>query len=351
MKKFVSLIALVLGTGLLWANDAYLEEGGGSLIVQAENEKPEITMQKEFIRIDLYEKYYTVAVDFSFYNDGPARNVKVGFPNWGYGTMDKGIVQDFKAYTNGEEVSFSESESDFEKSLNYIQITKWFVRDVYFPSKEVTKTRVEYKCVYGRAGFYRAVQYLFGTGSTWKDVIGEQIIKVVNHDENNNYIRDAYYKYEDKRIDLFAEQNDAIAFSNDNEGFIITVKNIRPSISDVIDFEISKNPLLFDPEYLDPGYVEENWVLSNEVLSQNQLKTMSDNQLYMLRNMIFAWRGNIFKSKKINQYLKETYANPQTPWRNWYKPHHKVQESELNETERQNSYNILQEEKSRKILK
>lgn len=351
MKKIVLLFVLLQCFSLLLANDAYLQEGGGSLVLQTENEKPEIIMQKEFVKIDLYEEYYKVSVEFSFFNDGSEKVVKVGFPNWGYGTSNQGIVQDFKAYTNGKEVAFTEYDDNFEQKISYFQIKKWFVRDVVFPSRKITNTRVEYKCIYGHSGFYKSVEYLFGTGSTWKDTIGEQVFKIVNHDEKTKYINDAYYDFKGKRIDLFNEKNDSIEIRNDKDGFIVAVKNICPKISDVIRFNISKSLLLFSPEFVDPGYVEENWTLSNKLFPKNQLMTMTDNQLFLLRNIIFAWHGNIFESKVMKRYLNENYANPEKKWKYWYKPDHKVQISELNEIELQNANSILNEEKRRKALK
>ena len=343
MNKKRFLIGL-LSIGLcifLNANDAYIEAAGGSIIPIDSPESsahPSISMKNEVIKIDMQPRSYHVHVDFEFYNEGDSTTIKVGFPQWHYGTTATIDLKNFKTTVNGKTVEYEILEDNGTKTpVHHADIVDlWFVRDITFPSKSTTKTSVDYDCDYGVAGYWKAVEYLFGTGRTWKNPIGSQTIEITNNIGATSVIlcdRTAFIESNEwKTADSWKD----VKVSNNGEKITITRKNVSPNYFDTFRCEIADDYYLSFP-YGD--FDSQNYRLGNDRLTEKELVFFTNDQLRYMRNIILAYHGNIFQSADLNNWLKK---------QDWYKPSHKVELSELSEIELANMNAIQKEEARRK---
>ena len=335
LKKSLLILLFLITGAFLWANDSYVKIAGGSIIPIDSPEgssHPSIQMKKEVIYITLNDKSYTVQVYFEFYNSGETATINVGFPEWGYGTTEVAKLKKFNTSVNGEFVKFKEiPNTQTQKENSRIKIQKWFVREITFPAKEITKTSVYYDCDYGYAGGNRSVSYLFGTGKTWNGPIEKQTIVITNKFSNIDYTilgRRTYLTQNDK--DLTGLLMGKITL-NKNQ-FTIQRENISPDYFDHFHMVIA-------PCYYIDYFHVDNSSLESDLIEPDDLIFFTNDQLRYLRNVIYAWHGHTFDSADLKAIFKK---------KDWYKPTHKVQTSEFNQTELKNLKTIMEEEKLRK---
>lgn len=194
-----------------YANEALLNESSGvpRLI---EGESKDIRMVSERVIIELGRTNYTVDASFEFMNDGDTITALVGFPDYGYGFVGKEAKANdsFKTWVNGKPGTFTgvtgimtiSSNTDFveagvnQDSLNKVNSnllndremtnqgvrairdngTRYLIKKVTFLSGATTITRVRYTAIYSsRLGY---IEYLYGTGRTWKGTIGRAVFVV-----------------------------------------------------------------------------------------------------------------------------------------------------------------------------
>ncbi len=338
LKKILTISLSIFICFNCFGNDAFIYVGGGSVIpidspLSSSNES--ISMKNEVIKIDLQKDFYHVHVDFEFYNEGKSQSVNVGFPQWHYGTMEQKDFRNFSTTVNGKKVDF-EIIQDGNKTPAHQndRISQWFVRKIDFPSQKTTRTSIDYECEYGHAGYWKSVEYLFGTGRTWKNPISSQTIEITNNLGADSIINAerTFFIESDKynRADSCAE------ITNKNGKIIIKRNDVSPDFFDEFLFEIKHNYYYDWPEDF---LSEENFTLANKRLTHKELVYFTDEQLRFTRNAIFARHGNIFSSADLKKYFSSL---------SWYKPTHKVELSELTQIEAENVKAIQEEEKSRK---
>ncbi|MCR4941045.1 MAG: YARHG domain-containing protein [Treponemataceae bacterium] len=340
-KFFFTVLFSLLLSSLINANDAYIEAAGGSVLPidsPHASAHPYISMKSEVIKIDLEKDFYRVHVDFVFYNEGDSVKVKVGFPKWHYGSSKTIEMRNFKTSVNGKTVDYEIIEDKgAETPLHKSDVVdSWFVREITFPSKTTTKTSVDYDCEYGHAGFNKGVEYLFGTGKTWKNPIGSQTIEITNNIGPSSIILDDRTFFIESDEWKKAEALSDAEIENIDDKIIITRKNLSPDFFDKFRLEIADDYYTLYP-YADLS--EDNFRLGKYRLTARDLLFFTKEQLRYMRNMIFAWHGNIFQSADLKQWLKGM---------DWYKPSHKVDLSELSDIELENVQTIQIEEARRK---
>ena len=346
MKKVIFLVLLftTLISHYSFSNDAYLEVAGGNVTPidsPFASAHSSITMKSEVIKIDLQKDYYHVHVNFDFYNEGETQTIKVGFPQWHYGTSQKSDFRNFTSTSNNKITEYEIiNDKETPANKNHL-IDKWYVREITFPSKQITKTSVDYDCDYGVAGYNKSIEYLFGTGKTWKNPIGSQTIEITNNlisgkqtlvsNLESIIIPDrVFFEQSDKWIKISSAKDTQV--TNDKEKIIITRKNVSPDFFDIFSFAIE------NAFFLDDTGIEEVLKYINKELDETQLKFFTKEQLCLLRNLIFAKHGQIFKSQDLNNWFKDAP---------WYKPTHNVELSELTELELKNLKAIQKEEAKR----
>ena len=337
LKKSLLILLFLITGAFLWANDSFIELGGGSIIPIDSPEgssHPSIQMKKEVIYITLNDKSYHVQVNFEFYNSGDKTTINVGFPEWEYGTIKGAKLKEFNTSVNGEFVKFKEiPNTQTQKENSGIKIQKWFVREITFPANEITKTSVYYDCDYGYEGYNRSVSYLFGTGKTWNGPIEKQTIVITNriNDIDSIILADRTSLTENSKV-LHGYLMGKITSSNNH--FTIQRTNVLPDYYDNFYMEITEYYYL--GLFSKPG---DDYTLSTKPIFPSDLIFFTNDQLRYLRNVIYAWHDHIFDSADLKAIFKK---------KDWYKPTHKVQTSEFNQTELKNLKTIMEEEKLRK---
>ena len=106
-------------------------------------------MQSEVINITINEEYYEIAVEFDFYNEGTDETVLIGFPVESWGFIDEKHIYenifDFKSYINGDLISEYIIKEEENEGLFQIVKKRWYIREVLFPEKNHTYSKVTYR--------------------------------------------------------------------------------------------------------------------------------------------------------------------------------------------------------------
>ena len=329
MKKRMLLSLLVLSSFFAaYSNDAYTRVSGGAILPLSKTKNENIKMEKEEINFTLYKDYYDINVKFYFKNYGPAETVDVGFPQWKHLQPTEDDFYSFSSKVNGQKNDFVIKELNPPEPLNdYMVITKWYVRSVTFESNEMTETEIHYSAPYGVCGISSSADYLYGTGATWKDCIGEMVL-TVNNASDDVWINGIQFG------DL-----DISDMHRNKNTLTVTKKNVCPKLESEIFLIVDYVPAcLVSIKNINP---ERKWFFRDNIINENQLLYYSDSQLRLLRNLMFAAYGNIFKSEDINLWLNKNCSD-------WYEPKRKVTEETFNDNEKKNLELIIQEEAERK---
>lgn len=326
MKKII-LLSLFFVTNFLFANDTYFFTSGGNLI-PAEESDVSVQMKSEVINLVFQPEYYEVTVDFNFYNTGSEVELLTGFPIFEEGSGDNGKIYDFKCWTDGKLTDYSDKPLENTQGNKSGILEKAYTRKINFPSKSTTKTKVYYKAEYGRDSSSYIAQYLYGTGSSWKDKIGEMTLIIENNlpyhrpdefvlpDENTDFKRISDNKWEAHFYNVEPDYTDCITIL----------------LKDIID---NTGPKKF-PLY---GYR-----FQDDMAEQSWLFWYTKPQLRILRNTIYALHGYPFESDD----LKELFTKWGAFWYPEYKENPDFSEDELSEIEKHNIDLILKEEQRRK---
>lgn len=335
MKKFFLSLIFITGISFAFANDTYFFMAGGQLVPTKEIDT-EIEMKEEIINIVLERTYYEVTVDFFFYNNGKDVDLEIGFPFFCVGLQGEGTISDFHCWTNDTETSFKDFPIE-KKCAKDTELENAYVRTINFPEKKTTKTRISYKSTYGiEAPSFAIAQYLYGTGSSWKNSIGKMTFII----QNKNI--DSY----PRTISLSSNSNTKKT-SDDIWEWVFT--NIEPeTYTDCISIEIGD--IFGDnvPRIL----TKDRYFACTKKLSSNDLFWYTKPQLRYIRNAIYAFHGYPFKSADLIQlFEKEKVSREWFGWENAEKKYYPINinftEDELSEIEKYNIQLIYAEEQKR----
>jgi hypothetical protein len=180
----VALVAVGLGltTMAAWANDTDLTYGGTPLPLKGNTT---VSMQREYVKIDVGDDYVTVDCRFTFHNDGPSLKVRIGFPDEG-GEPDeepgapskppRGTFMRFNSWVNGQPVKTTVVSGAYPGDV-------WHVKEVAFPANSTLNVRDRYLVEIGDSvayypAFVRLARYVLHTGSSWHGPIGRSEVEV-----------------------------------------------------------------------------------------------------------------------------------------------------------------------------
>lgn len=330
MKKIIAILVL-LNAALftIVANDAYTKVSGGSILPLSKTKNENIKMEKEEINFTLYKDHYDISVKFYFKNYGATETIDVGFPQWKTIQKTNDDFYYFKSKVNNVTSTFTVKElEEPEKLDNGIVITKLYVRSVTFKSNEITTTEVEYSVPYGDLGLSDSADYLFGTGATWKDCIGEMIVTIKSTTDD---IWINQILFDNGEIDNVERVGNSV---------VIKQYNVYPEIQSRIILSLDPVPdCLISLKRIDP---QRRWYFRDYVIPEYKLKCYSSAQLRYLRNLMYAAYGHSFKSADINRWLQNNCND-------WYVPKGIVSDDQFNEQEKINLEMIKNEEASRKL--
>lgn len=337
MKKYCLCLVLVVFANFMFANDTFFFMSAGQLI-PTEEKNIEVEMQEEIINIVLEKKYYEVTVDFFFYNHGDSVDLEIGFPFFCTGLQGSGKISDFKCWTNDVETSYADYPIE-KKWAKDTDLENAYVRKINFPSKNVTKTKITYKSTYGsNAPSYSIANYLYGTGSSWKNAIGKMTVRIQN---KKLYSRMNYIS--------MPTNAQLTRISDDTWEGVYT--NIEP-VNYTASIKIECGNLFGDdgPRILQ----KDRYFACRRELTSDDLFFYTKPQLRLIRNAIYAFNGYPFKSQDLKDLFEE---QAKWGWFGWdklgadgkpvYPVDNNFTEDKLTEIEKHNVKVILEEENRR----
>ena len=333
------LTIAVLAAALSWAcfaNDYYFYHVSGGNIIPAENNATNVEMREEIIVVELFDEYYKTTVDFSFYNNGDAEQLLVGFPYLYEGEENQSGIYDFKTWVNGALAEHANSfinppENPSEREAQKARVNYAFTKNVQFAAKSFTQTKVAYNARYGKNGAYQIASYLYGSGKGWHGDIGKITIRIKNH--TAKWI----YAVNMPNMETQFSKTQNIDLTNkirwNTEALEIMLQNIEPDETDII--EIQMGIPLFD---FGPKILPQSFLYRTKVFEKNELAFLSKAQLRILRNLYYAFYGYDFKDKELKEYFLR---------QQWYAVNKNFSEALITETERKNIQIIQDAEKTR----
>ena len=282
-NKLLFFVTLLLFNSIVFADDAWIDVAGGSISVLGD-ENNNVQMLSETISITLEKEFYHVDVTSFFKNYSEDITLNIGFPKWAFGSDDIKDFIDLEIWQNNELIS----DIPFISAKNDNFVLGWYVRTMFFPKNNTVSTQIKYKVPYGHG---RPVDYLYGTGRSWKDSINEIKINVKNNANKWIYgYRTSWREYEHSFIPL-----------SENE-YEIIINDIDPIDDDIF--------MLFCGDV--PGWdtiVFSNRAMwsqaSNINLDDDAFSMLTLEQLRIFRNFYFAIYGYRFKSEDLNTFFRK----------------------------------------------
>jgi hypothetical protein len=344
MKRITFAIYFFLAAAL-FGNDYYYYRLSGGTIVPANDNETDVELVDEVIIFELFDDYYTITVDFNFYNHGEAVNLLVGFP---YAAGIRGHITysmeqslfDFQSWVNGSLVETRNTPIDVDLSdqrlygafYTYTQDVDYaYTKDVFFPSQQNTRTRVMYKARYGSDGGIWLASYLYGSGKGWHNCIGKIEVIIKNNSRYWTYgIKAGVPSHNRESLN-----NENLNHRWNNNDLVFVLENIEPDYNDTIEVLLDRP--MFDFSMFRP--LPRSFDYWSAILRPNQLWYLTGEQLRILRNLFYALHGYNFRDTALLNYFSSAFGS--------YEVNRDFNENILTETERRNIEIIQREELKR----
>src|SRR2546421_6444969 len=177
-------IMISASAGTSRADDAAIAFGGNPKMLHGH---PSIRMVSERVIIVAGTKTDAVDCRFVFKNEGPACNVRMGFPDEGDGSYltaieegdmphPYGCIQHFRSWIDGRRVATTTVENkNYENGP-----VSWHTKIVHFAAGQTRVVTDRYSVPWGliHDPTIRITQYTMHTGSSWKGPIGSAVLSV-----------------------------------------------------------------------------------------------------------------------------------------------------------------------------
>lgn len=319
---FILLLFITLAGTASLANDTALSGLGDS--VGPFEGIPDVVMDKEVINLNIYPNKTDVNVVFYFKNIGKKQTILVGFPDEfetnkikgqdGYGESNiVGPINDFKSWVNSKPVKAEKkTQATDVKMFSNNYKAAWLVWPVTFEQGKITVIKNTYWVQNGyNVLMQKNFTYTLITGSKWKNKIGTTEI-------NANFMgglttNDVLKEESSKGMTILDKTKAKWILKNFEPSYDNDTGNLR------VVFKRNMIPLIRTKNLIEPD-----------------LKGMTDWELKILRNEIYARHGRAFKSES----LKAQYISTK-----WYKVNPKYSDNLLNSFEKRNAQFILNYEK------
>ena len=355
MKKLLLLLAVFSLVPSLFADDTRVYHIGGSAgsLAGGDNayrlgQDDDIAMTAENVIITMYDDRYSVDATFWLKNEGKEKTISVGFPE------HISELWDFCSYVNGKKVETAKyADKDAEYTSDWAE--NWYVKQVHFLENQTTTTRVTYTCKYGvtSTGLYFGIDgsldYIYGTGRTWKSSIGKITFDVRNL---SGIVYVMGYRFLNKKYGSYSI--DASGFNQvaDNkvsfkwispDTFRIEAENVEPeSAAELLEIYLHRfsyqNVEDFMKRYPGKNPINARCDFTRAFLKYD-LRFMTENQLRLARNDFYALYGRGFQSKEIRDFYESI---------NGYKVSKDYSDDLLSEEEKQIINRIIEIENGRK---
>lgn len=172
---------------LLRRDDGALSLGGTPSLLSGHKT---VRMEREVVRLVIGKDAVSVDCRFTFFNDGPAAEVRMGFPDEGQGgdrddiepdvaksRPPKSRLEGFQSYVNGAPVKTTLVRDAKDVGL------AWHTKQVVFPARTRVAVRDVYTTTIGgqntaHGTLLRQASYILRTGASWKGTIGSAEVLV-----------------------------------------------------------------------------------------------------------------------------------------------------------------------------
>jgi hypothetical protein len=294
LKRAIIVMALSYFGLCTWANDTHISFSAGAIGFYNEKvEDPQISLRDETISIEMLSQSVSYKVDYVFYNDGQALEYDIGFPVLNNSTWDEQQkkesdrridLMNFQTSVNGSETPFEKVRGSSDG-----KIASWYTKKVKFEGRAETKVSLSYSSPYGYgSGFQNYVEYYYGSARTWKGPIANLRIVLTNH---SNFV---VKQFENQVVGHLPEvriKGDATT--------TVEYKEVKPDLDATIRF------IGYQERLIGMNYDELQSELQRGRLTQDGLLFYNARQLRLLRNLIYALRGYIFKDKELQKFFTD----------------------------------------------
>ena len=257
------------------------------------------------------------------------------------------------AYAPNKVETAKYADKDAEYASDWAE--NWYVKQVHFLENQTTTTRVTYTCKYGvtSTGLYFGIDgsldYIYGTGRTWKSSIGKITFDVRNL---SGIVYVMGYRFLNKKYGSYSI--DASGFNQvaDNkvsfkwispDTFRIEAENVEPeSAAELLEIYLHRFSYQNVEDFM-KRYPEKNPINARcdftRAFLKYDLRFMTENQLRLARNDFYALYGRGFQSKEIRDFYESISG---------YKVSKDYSDDLLSEEEKQIINRIIEIENGRK---
>lgn len=185
--RTLGFVALMAGLSS-WSGAARADVGpllileGGAAAPKSSHRS--IRLEHQEVTIRLGKKTYLVEAQFQLFNTSRSTTEWVGFPERltyrALSTESSHFIR-FDAWVDGRKTQVTEERdlSDTKSGRSSLsRENRWMVLRVTFPARKRTTIRCLYEAPYEHGGHRKAMTYIYGTGSYWKDTVGSAIFIV-----------------------------------------------------------------------------------------------------------------------------------------------------------------------------
>lgn len=337
MKRKILLLLFVnfCFANALFSNDTVIQHssGGNEYIISKSNA---ISIESEILEITLCEKYYHVAVDYVFRNDGATEKLSVGFPMTEYDYFTKDInehdkLRNFKTTVDNVMQKYNVEEADISIGKNENEaIKKFYVKDVIFGSQQKTYVHVEYDTSYNKntgGSSYCIADYLLGSAISWKGIERLQMRVIFDYD---NFFLDEF------NFEGLVDNNLPVKTKVAKDGKSRILEAVYENLN--LDLSTKVHLYLHNDEYdvfglpwdYNFGFVE---------YPKHIMELLTPSQLRKARNLIYAFHGYKFRNEDLSEFFNRF---------SWYNPNNNFSENLFNEIEKKNLKLIIEIENERK---
>ncbi len=313
------------------ANDGGLAYGGTPGLLKAH---PSVAMRSEVVRIAVGEKTVKVDCRFVFQNLGPACQVRMGFPDEGFGDV-KGGEQDIRDKPVSSFNSFKSSVDGVPVATTLIKgknrnggLAKWQAKNVSFGRNQRRIVRDVYTVDVGgqiaSRGYYSTAAYTLHSGASWRGNIERSEVIVTFDNSVKGPLVPVAQSSAQRDDDGYSYK-----WSAYSRGTILYAGPSRPTVRGRSLRWVRANwqPTIKDDVFLIFNYQSETDLVARgdklpyfsaptaRLLSTRELKGLSAPALALIRNSIYARRGRPFANRELARFFGEqSWYRPRASW-------------------------------------
>ncbi len=370
MRKSVCIITFLLLISIdLFANDIRITQSEDNTVKAISGKNTNVVLEEVVLEITLHQEYYEVSQLSKYYNQGPDEHVSLGSPfffNYGVWDYNNGYtawtnLMSFESYINDNRLDHTVIETKIHDKdaidQDYLKETKWYIREVLFPGKKHTYSRVSYTSKY-EPGFVNSHAGIYDPSiNNWKDSI-EKITIIINHGDEQ-LIRAISFYYGEVLHGRNMLKSKKVDFEWESDGkYRFEIKNIEPEQMPNVSISLSG---------INPGERYGNifgehkfgWIWDSSLIDNRDSHDMEGNgdmllfytrnQLKLFINFFYAFHGYDFQDRKYKEHFQGIdsfyYYGDNPQFLDYYKVNPDFSEDDFNEYERKNIDFLMRLEK------